>query len=191
MAATNIDFSSDVMARIADLKTEVVESCGFDIIDKEGVFQLRHYQPLAKQKYATPLLIVYAFINRPYVLDFQPETSVIQKYLMAGFDVYMIDWGYPTAADQFLNLDDYVDYIDRSVERIKSLTGVDRINLHGYCLGGTLSAIYTALRQKNIKNLVLQAAPIDFHTDNIVALTPLLTPITWRRAIFWLPVFFW
>jgi polyhydroxyalkanoate synthase subunit PhaC len=47
---------------------------------------------------------------------------------------------------------------------------VKSVNIHGYCLGGTLSAVYTALKPENVKNLLLQAAPIDFNTDNALAL---------------------
>jgi polyhydroxyalkanoate synthase len=168
------EISSDLLSKIATLNVDVAPS-KYNVIDEEGIFKLRHYHTLAEEKYRTPILIVYAFINRPYVLDMQIEISVVQKYLKAGFDVYMIDWGYPTAADRFLDLDDYVDFIDRSVEEVKQRKGVNQVNLHGYCLGGTLCAAYTALRQKNIKNLILQAAPIDFHTNNTVAL--------WARAL--------
>ncbi len=174
MPRTYDEISSDVLSRVTTLNVDVSPS-KYDVVNEEGIFSLRHYHPLAEEKYRTPILIVYAFINRPYVLDMQPEISVVQKYLKAGFDVYMIDWGYPTAADRFLDLDDYVDFIDRSLEEVKQRKGVDQVNLHGYCLGGTLSVVYTALRQRNIRNLILQAAPIDFHTNNTVAL--------WARAL--------
>ncbi|MBI4287002.1 MAG: alpha/beta fold hydrolase [Chloroflexi bacterium] len=165
---------TEVLAKIAKLNIDVWPS-KHDIVDEEGIFRLLHYQPVAEERYRTPLLIVYAFINRPYVLDLHAEVSVVQKYLKAGFDVYMIDWGYPTSADQFITLGDYMDYVDRSVRRVKRIKGVDQVNLHGYCLGGTLSAAYTALRQANVKNLMLQAAPIDFHTNNLIAV--------WARSL--------
>jgi poly[(R)-3-hydroxyalkanoate] polymerase subunit PhaC len=169
MLRTYDEISSDVLSRITTLNVDVWPS-KYDVVDEEGIFRLLHYHPLAEEKYRTPILIVYAFINRPYVLDMQPEISVVQQYLKAGFDVYMIDWGYPTAAHRFLDLDDYVDFIDRSVDEVKQRKNVDRVNLHGYCLGGTLGVVYTALRQRNIRNLILQAAPIDFHTNNTIAL---------------------
>lgn len=164
----------DVMERLSKVEPDVWQS-RFEVLDEQGVFRLLLYHPVAERKYRTPLLVVYAFINRPYVLDLHAGISVIRRYLEAGFEVYMIDWGYPTRADQYLRVDDYVDYVERCIERIKDREGVDKVNLHGYCLGGDLSVIYTALHQENVKNLILQATPIDFHTDNTIAI--------WARAL--------
>lgn len=174
MQRTYDEISSEVLSKIACVKVDVSPSKS-DVLDEVGIFKLLHFHPMAQEKYRTPILIVYAFINRPYVLDMHEEISVVQKYLKVGFDVYMIDWGYPTAADRFLDLDDYVDYVDRCVEMIKDRKAVEQVNLHGYCIGGTLSSVYTSLRQQNIRNLILQAAPINFHTNNTVAL--------WARAL--------
>ena len=174
MAPTFADTSSEVLARVSKVKAPVWQS-KFDVINEEGVFRLLHYHALTEEKYKTPILIVYAWINRPYVLDLEAEVSVVQQYLKAGFDVYMIDWGYPTIADQYLDLDDYVDYLDKSIYNIARRKGVKKVTLHGYCLGGTLSAVYTALNQERVENLVLQAAPINFHTDNPIA--------AWARAL--------
>ncbi len=174
MQGTYDEISSDILSRVAQVKLDMAPS-KFEVLDEEGIFKLLHFHPVSAEKYRTPVLIVYAFINRPYVLDMHQEISVVQKYLKAGFDVYMVDWGYPSAADRFLDLDDYVDYVDRCVEHIKDRKGVEQINLHGYCLGGTLSSVYTALRQRNVRNLILQAAPINFHSDNTIA--------RWARAL--------
>lgn len=159
----------DVMERLSTIEPDVWQS-SFDVLDEEGVFRLLLYHPLGERKYKTPLLIVYAFINRPYVLDLHPGISVVRRYLEAGFCVYMIDWGYPTRADKYLKIDDYVDYVEKCIEDMKRREAVDEVNLHGYCLGGDLSVIYTALHQENVKNLLLQATPIDFHTDNTIAI---------------------
>jgi polyhydroxyalkanoate synthase len=166
---TFAEIYSDVLSQIDTLNVKMATS-EYDVIDEVDIFKLLHYRPLVEEKYRTPIIVVYSFINRPYVLDMSPEISVIQKYLQAGFDVYMVDWGYPTAADRFLDLDDYVDFIDRCIAEVQHRKNVDQVTIHGYCLGGTLCAAYTALRQKNVKNLVLQATPIDFDTNNTVSL---------------------
>ncbi len=165
---------TEVLSRVANIKAEVWPSKR-DTVDEEGIFSLVRYRPVTQAKYRTPILVVYAFINRPYVLDLQPEISVVQQYLRAGFEVYMIDWGYPGSADEYLDLNDYGDYIDRSINLIKRTHGVPAVTVHGYCLGGTLSAAYTGVFQNNVQNLVLQTTPIDFHTDNLTA--------CWARAL--------
>jgi polyhydroxyalkanoate synthase len=162
------------MEKIAGLENDKGAS-RYNDIDEEGIFRLLRYEAPCSITYRTPILIVYAWINRPYVLDLRPEISVVKKYLEAGFDTYIIDWGYPTAVDRYLDLDDYVDFLDKSIELIKRRTATHSVNIHGYCLGGTLSAVYAAMRPSNVKNLLLQAAPIDFHTDNPLVL--------WSRAL--------
>ncbi|HLC23283.1 MAG TPA: alpha/beta fold hydrolase [Dehalococcoidia bacterium] len=168
------DTYAEVLQKVCDAQIDVWPS-KFEVLDEEGIFRLLHYRPITEAKYRTPVLIVYAFINRPYVLDMRLEISVVNKYQQAGFDVYMVDWGYPTRADKYLDLDDYVDYLDKSVELIKRRNEVERVTIHGYCLGGTLSVVYSALRPDNVANLVLSATPIDFHTNNLLAV--------WARAM--------
>lgn len=143
-------------------------SCEYEVVDEDWLFKLLHFKSKPKHKY--PVLIVYAFINRPYILDLHKDVSVIGRMLKEGLDVWMIDWGYPKRADKFLSLEDYVDYIHRCVKRIKKERRVDKVTLHGYCLGTTLSVVYAALHPENVKNLVVQTPPINFDTSNTLAL---------------------
>src|SRR5215813_7751048 len=67
-----------------------------------------------------PLLIVYAFINRHYILDLVPEVSVVRNLLKQGFDSYATDWGTPSAYDKDLTIDHFVNsYMDKSVDLIR------------------------------------------------------------------------
>lgn len=114
-----------------------------------------------------PLLIVYALVNRPYMADLEPERSMIRRLLVAGLDVYLVDWGYPDAKDQKLEIGDYVNrYLDRFVDHIRSEHDIERINLLGICQGGTLSLCYSALNSAKIRNLVTMVTPVDFHTED-------------------------
>jgi polyhydroxyalkanoate synthase len=140
----------------------------FDEIHQKGIFRLIHYHPKVEKTCLIPVLVVYAFINRPYILDLQPERSIIGKFLDRGLDVYMIDWGYPKRGDKYLTLEDYIEYIDKAVGIMSQRTGNEKITLHGYCLGGTLSLIYSALYPEKVKNLVLQATPIDFDVQGTI-----------------------
>jgi len=142
----------------------------FDEIHKEGIFRLIHYQPTVEKTLPTPVLIVYAYINRPYILDLQPDRSVIRKMIDNGLDVYMIDWGYPKKADKYISLEDYIRYIGKALGTVAKRSGKDRITLHGYCLGGTLSLIFSSLNPEKVKNLVLQATPVDFDAPRTINL---------------------
>lgn len=137
-----------------------------EIIYTEDKMKLIHYIPAVEKPYPVPVLVVYALVNRYYILDLQPDKSVIKKLLDEGFDVYIIDWGYPSGADRYLTIDDYVNgYINNAVDKIRERSGLDKITLLGVCQGGTFSVMYAALHPEKIKNLVTLVAPVNFDTD--------------------------
>lgn len=81
----------------------------------------------------------------------------------------MIDWGTPTNMDKFLGFDDYVnDYLDNCVEHACDQSSVDKVSLQGYCTGGTLATVYSALHPEKVKNLVATAPVIDGWKDTTV-----------------------
>ncbi len=118
-----------------------------------------------------PLLIVYALINRPYILDLQPDRSLIDALNQRGIPVYLIDWGYPDVADCYLDLDDYINgYIENCVDATCSHSNRDSLNLLGVCQGGAFSLCYSALRPERVSNLITLVTPVDFHTpDNLLS----------------------
>ncbi len=137
-----------------------------DVAYHDGKVRLLHYHPLTPKQHKVPLLVIYALINKPYILDLQPDRSVIRRLLLEGFDIYLIDWGAPTDGDKYLTLDDYVNwYIDDIVDFIRNKHDMDSVSILGYCMGGTLSAMYTACHPEKVKNFILMAAPLDFETD--------------------------
>jgi polyhydroxyalkanoate synthase len=137
-----------------------------DVVYQEDRVKLKHYKPRSQSKYATPLLVVYALINRETMLDLQPGRSVVETFLDNGIDLYMIEWGYPTRKDRFLGFDDHINvYMDNIIDFIRQRTGVDKINLMGICMGGTFSLIYSALYPNKIKNLITTVTPSYFDTD--------------------------
>jgi polyhydroxyalkanoate synthase len=137
-----------------------------EIIYSEDKMKLIHYIPNVEKPHPVPILIVYALVNRYYILDLQPDKSMIKKLLEEGFDVYVIDWGYPSGADRYLTLDDYVNgYLNNAVDKIRERSGLDKITLLGVCQGGTFSVMYAALHTEKLKNLITLNTPVDFDTD--------------------------
>jgi polyhydroxyalkanoate synthase len=140
----------------------------YEVVYEEDRVKLKHYYPvLPKSKLMkTPLLVVYALINRETMLDLQPGRSIVQNFLNDGIDLYMIDWGYPTRKDKFLTIDDHVNgYMDNIVDFIRRQHNLPKINLMGICMGGTFSVMYSALHPEKIKNLVTTVTPTNFDTD--------------------------
>lgn len=129
----------------------------------EDVRLLRYSGSQPARKNGTPLLIVYAPVNRYHIMDIRKGRSIVEHFLSAGFDVYLLDWG--KQLNNKPSLSDYVGYIHRSIEYIKKISGVDQVSILGYSWGGVLSMIYSSLRVANVKNLILQSAHVDFHRD--------------------------
>jgi polyhydroxyalkanoate synthase len=134
-----------------------------EVVYEEDHLKLLHYPGNGQVKHETPLVFVFALVNRPYILDILPNKSVVSHFVKAGFDTYLIDWGTAIDADRHLTLDDYVNGYLRNVARhVRKRSGTAKVSLLGYCMGGTMSAMFTALHPEYVKNLILLAAGIDF-----------------------------
>mgnify|MGYP001190526945 CR=1 FL=1 len=159
---------------LQDLGEIQVGQTAKDIIYSEDKLQLYHYhaeKTPGRKRCKTPLLICYALVNRPYMVDLDPERSFVKRLLELGIDVYLIDWGYPDAADRYLDMDDYINcYISNCVDQVRQHSDKQQINLLGICQGGALSLCYTALNPDKIKNLITMVTPVDFQTpDNMLS----------------------
>jgi polyhydroxyalkanoate synthase len=128
--------------------------------------RLYHYESPTQRpiQYRTPLLIVYALINKPSILDLIPQRSFIGYMLNNGIDVYMLDWGIPGPEDSHLRFDDLVmEYMPHVVQQVLETSGEERLHILGYCTGGILATLYTAMHpDAPLSSMILLATPIDF-----------------------------
>jgi polyhydroxyalkanoate synthase len=137
-----------------------------DLVYSVDRWKLYRYRPLVETTHPVPVIVFYALINRYYMIDLQPDRSMVSQFLKAGVDVYVNDWGHPSRGDRYLTLEDYIDgYMNQIVDFVRERTGQEKVTLYGICQGGTLSTIYTALYPEKVKNLAIMVAPIDFDTD--------------------------
>jgi len=134
-----------------------------EVIPMKAKFEVHHYKTSSPQKFKTPILVVGSLINRHYILDLLPERSIIRYFQQLGFDIYATDWRMPTIKDENMSLASYAhDYLENAVDKVEAITGSRNVILFGYCWGGILSLIYSALHPENVKNLILHATPADF-----------------------------
>jgi len=156
-------------ATLASLPPVTLATAPRDAVYTDGKVTLFHYRSSAKPHGLPPLLIVFALVNRPTVLDLQPDRSLIRGLLQAGLDVYLLDWGYPDRGDRRTTLANYtMGYLHRAVAHIGAAHGP--INLLGVCQGGTLSLLYASLEPGRIRKLVTMVTPVDFQTpDNLLS----------------------
>ena len=124
-----------------------------------------------------PILVAYALVNRPYMVDLQADRSLVKGLLARGEDVYVIDWGYPDRSDRFLTLEDYIErFIGGAIDHLRKAHGLPSVNLLGICQGGVFSLCYAALNPGKVRNLITMVTPVDFHTpDNMLS--------NWNREI--------
>lgn len=141
-----------------------------EAVYREDKLTLYRYQPRVEKPHAVPLLIVYALVNRPHMMDIQEDRSMIRGLLDAGVDVYLIDWGYPDAGDRGLMLADYIHrYIHHCVNYLREHGQQQAINVLGVCQGGALSLCFSSLYPEKVRNLITMVTPVDFHTpDNLL-----------------------
>jgi polyhydroxyalkanoate synthase subunit PhaC len=164
------------VAALARLPPVEIATAPREVVQRDGKTTLYRYRSVAKPAGGPPLLIVFALVNRPTVLDLQPDRSLIRRLLAAGVDVYLLDWGCPDRGDRHLGLADYtLGYLHGAVERIAK-EHHDRIDLLGVCQGGTLALLYASLEPARIRRLVTMVTPVDFATpENLLA--------KWARGI--------
>src|SRR5579863_7374519 len=128
--------------------------------------KLYRYVPvLPKEKrHPVPLLLVFAIMNRPHILDLRPGHSFVEYMVNQGYDLYLLDWGVPGPEDKNLKFDDYtLEYMPRAIRKMKAISGSEEFSLLGWCIGAILTSIYSALRPDNgLRNLILLTAPLDF-----------------------------
>jgi len=155
--------ASDVL--LSSLDTDIATT-PYEIVYEEDHVKLKHFKPETEGIASSPLLINYALINKETMLDLQPGRSLIQKLLNAGIELYVIDWGYPSKKDQYLTIDDHVNwYLDNIVDFVCKKHHQASINLMGICMGGTFSVMHAALHPEKVKNLITTVTPTNFDTD--------------------------
>lgn len=128
--------------------------------------KLYRYIPVVpkEKRHPVPFLLVFALMNRPYILDLRPGHSFVEYMVNKGYDLYLLDWGAPGPEDKHLKFDDYVlDYMPRAIRKIKALSESEEFSMLGWCIGAILTTLYAAMRPDDgLRNLILLTAPLDF-----------------------------
>jgi polyhydroxyalkanoate synthase len=162
---------TDLVGKLTAFNTALTTRTAIAQTPKELVWALNkaklyHYIPVMpkEQRHPVPLLLVFALMNRPSILDLRPGHSFVEFMVKSGYDLYLLDWGTPGPEDKNLKFDDYtLDYLPRAIRKLKSIAGVEEVSMLGWCIGAILATIYAALRPDDgLRNLILLTAPLDF-----------------------------
>ncbi|MGH1377254.1 MAG: hypothetical protein ACRBB3_00370 [Alphaproteobacteria bacterium] len=138
----------------------------------------------------TPLLIVPSLINRGNILDISKEQSMLRWLRHNGIDAYLLDWGdMDSVEERAMDMDALIqDKLQKSIQSVSKLTG-EKIDVMGYCMGGTLLVSGYPCFKDHIRRMVLLAAPWDFHVEpsdlykNVRVLSSLVLPEIRQRGV--------
>src|SRR5216683_5247736 len=104
-----------------------------EVIWTKNKAKLYHYEPTIEKRFPIPILIIYALINRPYVMDLVPGNSLVEYLVNQGFDVYLLDWGVPGDEDASLAFEHLVlDYLASAVKQVLRTSRTREFTLLGY-----------------------------------------------------------
>ena len=137
------------------------------VVYQNDLMQLIQYMPATEKVFKTPLLIMPAWINKFYIMDLQPENSLVNWLVKQGYTVFMISWVNP---DEHLSKKSFDNYMEEgplaAMDVIEDITGEADVNVIGYCLGGTLLSITLAwLKAKNLSARVKSATYLTTMVD--------------------------
>ncbi|MCP3927938.1 MAG: alpha/beta fold hydrolase, partial [Bacteroidetes bacterium] len=128
------------------------------VVFKNELIELIQYEPKQNNSYSTPLLIIPPWINKYYILDLTPKNSMIKYLVDNRFTVFVISWKNPDASMRDFGLEDYLTLGPlAAIEVVKETIKTDKINLAGYCLGGTLLSMLLAYLAEIEDNTVQSA----------------------------------
>jgi polyhydroxyalkanoate synthase subunit PhaC len=159
---------------VFEVGTNVATTEGAVVFENE-LFQLIEYKPLTAKVYEKPFLVVPPCINKFYILDLQPENSLIRYLVSEGHRTFVISWRNPDDSLQGKTWDDYVgEGPVKAIEVVQEITGSEQINALGFCVGGTLLgtslAVLAARGEEPVASATLLTTFLEFSDTGVLDL---------------------
>ncbi|MEK0418065.1 MAG: class poly(R)-hydroxyalkanoic acid synthase [Pseudomonadota bacterium] len=143
------------------------------VVFENDLLQLIEYKPLTAKVHERPMLFVPPCINKFYIMDLQPENSIIRYTVAQGHRVFVVSWRNPDDALKAKTWDDYIgDGAIRAIEVVQELTGAKSINTLGFCVGGTILttalAVLAARGEQPAHSVTLLTTLLDFKDTGVL-----------------------
>ncbi len=157
---------------VFEVGKNVATTAGSVVFESE-LFQLIEYKPLTAKVHERPMLFVPPCINKYYILDLQPDNSVIRYTVEQGHRTFVVSWRNP---DESLKSKTWDDYIEKgpiaAIRTVQAITGADSINTLGFCVGGTILstalAVLAARGEQPANSVTLLTTLLDFESTGIL-----------------------
>lgn len=138
------------------------------VIYEDELMQLIQYTPVTKKVFEIPLVLIPSWINKYYILDLEPQKSLVKYLVEQGITVFMVSWRNPQAGMGYLTFDDYVgEGAIKAIKIAKNISGAEKVNTLGYCLGGTLLSVAASIlavdpKKNPVNSATFLASMVDF-----------------------------
>ena len=157
------------------------------VVFENEYFQLLEYKPLTEKVYEKPFLMVPPCINKFYILDLQPENSLIRYATAQGHRTFVMSWRNPDQSMAKKTWDDYIENAPiKAIEVVQEITGADTINALGFCVGGTILStalsVLAARGEKPVESVTLLTSLLDFSDTGILDIFIDETSVKYREA---------
>jgi len=143
------------------------------VVFENEFFQLLEYKPLTAKVHQRAMLFIPPCINKFYIMDLQPENSLIRYTVSQGHRLFVISWRNPDESMKAKTWDDYIEHAAiRAIEEVRAITGQDKINTLGFCVGGTILAtalaVLAARKVHPVHSVTLLTTLLDFRDTGIL-----------------------
>ncbi|HET9977611.1 MAG TPA: class I poly(R)-hydroxyalkanoic acid synthase, partial [Burkholderiaceae bacterium] len=159
---------------------ETVFEVGRNVATSEGavvfeneLFQLIEYKPLTAKVHERPMLFIPPCINKFYILDLQPDNSLIRWTVQQGHRLFVVSWRNPDDSLAAKTWDDYIeDAAIRAIDEVRAISGQDQIDTLGFCVGGTILAtalgVLAARGEQPAASVTLLTTLLDFSATGVL-----------------------
>ncbi len=159
---------------VFEVGRNVATSEGAVVFENE-LFQLLEYKPLTAKVHQRPMLFVPPCINKYYILDLQPDNSLIRYTVAQGHRTFVVSWRNPDASIAAKTWDDYIeDAAVRAIREVQAISGQDQIDTLGFCVGGTILstalAVLAARGEQPAASVTLLTTLLDFSDTGVLDL---------------------
>ena len=157
------------------------------VVFENEFFQLLEYRPLTEKVFEKPFLLIPPCINKFYILDLQPENSLIRYAVSQGHRTFVVSWRNPDESMAHNTWDDYIEHAAiKAIAVVQDITGAEQINALGFCVGGTILgtalAVLAARGEKPVTSVTLLTSMLDFSDTGILDIFIDETSVKYREA---------